>query len=92
MDSVLISKNISDFLKSKKNSMLEEHYKEFLNCIFLLKEFENASYIQSIHGYHYSNCCWSSNQCKLGPDTCTCYIIGRRLVRIKQLMSLYRKL
>lgn len=92
MDFELLYKTICNFLQTYKQELLDEHYQEFLNCIGMLKQFENSLYIESVNGFHYSNCCWSSNDCKLGPDTCACFIIEKRLLRIKKLMLLYKRL
>ena len=92
MDSKVIIKNIFDFLKTHRKNVLDEHYEEILTCITLLKRFDNVHYTETIHGHHYSNCCWAFNQCKLGPDTCACYMVENHLVRIKKLMLLYKRL
>lgn len=89
MDSDKIIKDICDFLKNH-GEILNEHHEEFISSISFLKRFVNGFYVDSIHGHHYSNCCWSSNQCQLGPDTCACYMIENRLVRIKKLMLFYK--
>lgn len=92
MDSVKIIKDIFDFLKTNGESILDEHYREFTNCISMVSKFKNTTYMESSHGHHYSNCCWSSNLCEEGPDTCSCYIMERRLIKIKKLMLLYNRL
>lgn len=92
IDIFVIFDEVLEFLKTNHHNILEEHHKELLNCIIFLKRFMNASTTTSKHGCHFDNCVWSSTVCKTGPDTCACYMLENRMLRIKKLMSLYKRL
>lgn len=88
----LIVQDISKLIKENKEIILDEHYEEFLNLISFLKNFENVNWESSKNGCHFTNCCWSSNECRIGPDTCACYMLDNRIMRVKKLMLLYERL
>lgn len=88
----LIIEDILNLLKYNQNILLEEHYVEFLNTMSFLNQFEGVSSSESVNGCHFINCPWSSNQCKEGPDTCACYILENKLLRMKKLILLYKRL
>ena len=88
----LIFDEILKFLIRNKNILLDEHHTELLNCLVFLKQFTNVSSTTSDYGCHFANCPWSSNLCKEGPDTCACYMVENRLIKIKKLMLLYERL
>lgn len=88
----IIFDEILTFLKTNQHTILEEHYEYFIASINFLRKFENISSTTSDHGCHFINCPWSSNKCKSGPDTCACYMIENRLLKIKKLMLLYKRL
>lgn len=92
INTCVIFNEILEFLKTNQHTLLDEHYYEILGCISILRNFENISYNTSTHGCHFVICPWSSNLCKDGPDTCACYIIENKLIRIKKLMLLYKRL
>lgn len=92
IDTRFIFDEILEFLKINHNNILEEHHEELLNNVIFLKRFMNISSTTSKHGCHFTNCPWSSNLCKAGPDTCACHMLENRMLRIKKLMSLYKRL
>lgn len=83
---------INNFLIDNKENLLDEHLKEILECHSKLCKYVNVSLIENKYGNHYSNCCWSSNSCQDGVDTCACYMVANIIGRTKKLMLLYNKL
>lgn len=88
----LILNEIMSFLRAYKYDLLEEHHDEIISNISYFSNYKNVSKVNSKHGCHFTNCSWSSNTCKEGPDTCGCFMIEHRLIRLKKLMLLYKRL
>lgn len=88
----LVVDEILKFLKANQEIILDEHHEELLNLIIFVKKFDNVTIKTSDHGCHFLNCPWSSKLCKEGPDTCACYMVENKLLRIKKLMALYKRL
>lgn len=88
----IIVEEITKFLEEYRKIILEEHHEELLRTIVFFKQFVNVTCKISNHGCHFKNCPWSSNLCRDGPDTCACYMLDNKLVRIKKLMALYKKI
>lgn len=88
----LLIEDILKILKEHKEIILEEHYVELIRLINFIKEYVNVSQVKSKYGCHYTNCCWSFDACTIGPDTCACFYLERKLIRAKKLLLLYKRL
>lgn len=88
----IIVEEIKKFLEDYRHIVIEEHFEELLSNIEFYTRFVNVSCKTSDYGCHFENCPWSSNACRIGPDTCACYLLENRLIRTKKLIALYKRL
>ncbi|KAJ8971981.1 hypothetical protein NQ317_010077 [Molorchus minor] len=65
--------------------LLHEHKQTILEYQKQLNPRGTQHLRYSIHGYHYTSCCWSSNNTIEGPDTCECCYAKIAEERIKNI-------
>jgi hypothetical protein len=62
-------------------------YHEIKNFMQFQRQFYGQRKVNSIHGIHYSNCVWSSDECIEGPNTCICVVYDRRRKIVEDYLS-----
>lgn len=81
-------KSIQQFLIDYKENILDEHLEEILECNSRLNQYKCTPK----NGEHYNTCIWLSENCQDVPDTCACYMLEKRVMRLKKIMSLYERM
>lgn len=80
----MLIKDIYDFLKKCSHIVSDEDKHKLVNIQSHLQYVTNFKPLKNKYGEHYKDCCWSDENTRCGPDTCSCYNMKRKTMAMEK--------